>query len=92
MRNHKIKTSLEKDTTLNFPLWHKNGTQEAFLMHVTVVMDAIKKCGTFKDYEKAQKAYVEAKSSTWEFESGISFSPLSQRSCHYFKTATLTSL
>ncbi len=47
--------------TLNFPMWHKNGTRETFLMHVMVVLDAIKKCGHFKDYKKAQKAYVEAK-------------------------------
>jgi hypothetical protein len=40
-------------TTLNFPVWRKNGTREAFLMHVTAVLDAIKKCGTFKDYDKA---------------------------------------
>jgi hypothetical protein len=26
LRNLKIKTTLEKDTTLNFPVWHKNGT------------------------------------------------------------------
>jgi hypothetical protein len=49
IRNLQIKTSLEKDTTLNFPVWHKNGTREAFLMYVTVVLDAIKKCGHFKD-------------------------------------------
>ncbi len=30
LRNLQIKTSLEKDTTLNFPVWHKNGTKEAF--------------------------------------------------------------
>jgi hypothetical protein len=30
-------------------------------MHVTAVLDAIKKHGTFKDYKKAKKAYVEAK-------------------------------
>jgi hypothetical protein len=30
-------------------------------MHVTVVLDAIKKRGHFKDYEDAQKAYVEKK-------------------------------
>ncbi len=61
LRNLQFKTSLEKDTTLNFPVWHKNGTREAFLMHVTVVLDAIKKRGTFKDHDKAQKAYEEAK-------------------------------
>jgi hypothetical protein len=63
-----MKTSLEKDTTtLNFPVWHKNGTREAFLMHVTVVLDAIKKRGHFKDYDKAQKAHDEAKkAASWQ--------------------------
>ena len=44
-----IKTSLEKNTTLKFPVWQENGTREAFLMHVTAVLDATKKCGHFKD-------------------------------------------
>jgi hypothetical protein len=43
LRNLQIKTLLEKDTTLNFPMWHKTGTREAFLMHVTVVLDTMKK-------------------------------------------------
>jgi hypothetical protein len=42
LRNLKIKTTIKKDTTLNFPVWHKNGTQEAFLMHMMAVLDAIK--------------------------------------------------
>ncbi len=29
MRNLQIKTSLKKNTTLNFPMWHDNGTKEA---------------------------------------------------------------
>jgi hypothetical protein len=49
LQNLQIKTSLEKDTTLNFPMWHENGTHEAFLMHVMVVLDAMKKRGHFKD-------------------------------------------
>jgi hypothetical protein len=61
LRNLKIKTIIEKDTTLNFPVWHKNGTREAFLMHVTVVLDAIKKRGHFLDYKKAEKVHEEAK-------------------------------
>ncbi len=56
LQNLQIKTSLKKDTTLNFLVWHKNGTHEAFLMHVTVVLDAMKKRGHFKDYNRAQKA------------------------------------
>jgi hypothetical protein len=27
LQNLQIKTLLEKDTTLNFPVWHKNGTR-----------------------------------------------------------------
>jgi hypothetical protein len=61
LRNLKIKTTIEKDTTLNFLVWHKNGTRKAFLMHVTAVLDAIKKRSHFNDYEKAEKDYKEAK-------------------------------
>ncbi len=61
MRNLQIKTSLEKDTILNFPVWHNNRIKEAFLMHMIAVLDAIKKRDHFKDYKKARKAYVEHK-------------------------------
>jgi hypothetical protein len=30
-------------------------------MHVTAVLDAIKKCGHFKDYKESQEDYVEQK-------------------------------
>jgi hypothetical protein len=71
LRNLQIKTLSEKDTTLNFPVWHKNGTCEAFLMHVTAVLDAIKKRGHFKDYDKAQKAHDEAKKVVESAEAGL---------------------
>jgi hypothetical protein len=61
LRNLEIKTTIKKDTILNFPVWHKNGIRKAFLMHVTVVLNAIKKHGHFNDYEKAEKDYEEAK-------------------------------
>jgi hypothetical protein len=61
LRNLEIKTTIEKDTTLNFLVWHENGTQEAFPMHVTEVLDAIKKRGHFQNYEKAEKVHEEAK-------------------------------
>jgi hypothetical protein len=61
LRNLKIKTLLERDMTLNFPVWHKNGTQEAFLMHVMAVL---KKRGHFKDYDMAQKAYEQSQESS----------------------------
>ncbi len=41
LRNLKIKTTIKKDTTLNFTVWHKNETRKAFLMHVMAVLDAI---------------------------------------------------
>ncbi len=66
-----IKTLLEKDTTLNFPVWHENGTREAFLMHVTVVLEAMKKRGHFKDYNRAQKAYEEARKAAELAEAGL---------------------
>jgi hypothetical protein len=71
LRNLKIKTTIKKDTTLNFSVWHKNGTQEAFLMLMTALLDAIKKRGTFKDYKKAQKAYVEANKAAESVEAGL---------------------
>ncbi len=60
LRNLQIMTSLEKDTTLNFLVWHENGT-----------LDAIKKRGHFKDYDKAQKAYGEAKKAVELAEAGL---------------------
>jgi hypothetical protein len=60
LRQLQIKTSLEKDTTLNFAVWQENEIREAFLMHVTAVLDAMKKCGRFSNYDKAQKAHKEA--------------------------------
>jgi hypothetical protein len=71
LRQLQIKTSLEKDTTLNFPLWQENGTREAFLMHVMVVLDAMKKRGHFIDYNKAQKAYKEAAKAAELAEAGL---------------------
>jgi hypothetical protein len=71
LRNLKVKTTIEKDTTLNFPVWHENRIREAFLMHMTVVLDAIKKHGTFKDYKKAEQAYVEAKKAAESAEAGL---------------------
>jgi hypothetical protein len=60
LQNLEIKTTIKKDTTLNFQVWHKNGTHKAFLMHVTAVLDAIKKRGHFYNYEKAAKDHEES--------------------------------
>ncbi len=70
LRNLQIKTLLEKGTTLNFPVWHTNGTCEAFLMHVMVVLVAMKKRGHFNDYDMAQKAYEEATKAAELVEAG----------------------
>jgi hypothetical protein len=63
LRNLKIKTTIKKDTTLNFPVWQENGTGEVFLMHVMAVLDAIKKCGHFYNYKKAEVVHEAAKKS-----------------------------
>jgi hypothetical protein len=76
LRNLETKTTIEKDTTLNFPVWRKNGTREAFLMHVTVVLDAIKKRGYFFDNKKAAKDHEE---STKAIESARAALPLLNR-------------
>ncbi len=60
LRNLEIKTTIEKDTTLNSPVWHKNRTHKAFLIHVTAVLNAIKKRGHFYYYKKAAKDHEES--------------------------------
>ncbi len=72
MRNMEIKTTIEKDTTLNFPVWQENRTRKAFLMHVTAVLDAIKKRGHFGDYDKATFKYKEASKAIASARAGLS--------------------
>ncbi len=72
IRNLEIKTQIKKDTTLNFPVWQENGTREAFLMHVTAVLDAIKKHGHFVDYDKAVFKYKEASEAITSARAGLS--------------------
>ncbi len=71
MQSYEIKTTIKKDTTLNFAVWQENGTRKAFLMHVTVVLDAIKKCGHVKDYEMAAKEYEGAKKAVESAKAGL---------------------
>jgi hypothetical protein len=40
-------------------------------MHMTVVLDAMKKCGHFKDYDRAQKAHDEAEKAAESVEAGL---------------------
>jgi hypothetical protein len=72
MRNMEIKTHIKKDTTLNFPVWQENGTREGFLMHVTAVLNAIKKCCHFEDYDKAAFKYKEASKAIASARAGLS--------------------
>jgi hypothetical protein len=71
MRSMEIKTTLEKDTTLNFAVWQENGTRKAFLKHVTAVLDAIKKRGHLEDYEKAARQYEKAKEAVETARAGL---------------------
>ena len=70
-RNMRIKTTIEKDTMLNFHVWQENGTCEGFLMHVTAVLDTIKKCGHFEDYDKAAYAYEKARKANESARAGL---------------------
>jgi hypothetical protein len=53
-----LKTTIREDTELHLSIWHC-GTRKAFLMHVSMAVNAIKKQGTFKAYKEACEAYVE---------------------------------
>jgi hypothetical protein len=71
MQSMEIKTTLEKVTMLNFAVWQENGTREAFLMHVTAVLDAIKKRGHLDDYKKAVGQYEKAKEAVETARAGL---------------------
>ncbi len=66
-----IKTTIKKDTTLNFLVWQENGTCKAYLMHVTAVINAIKKHGHLDNYEKAAWAYEKAKKAIESTRAGL---------------------
>jgi hypothetical protein len=88
MRSMEIKTTIEKDTTLNFSVWQENRTREAFLMHVTAVLDAIKKRGHFDDYRKAAWNYKEAKEAVESARADISLLGESVRKANKEKKKT----
>jgi hypothetical protein len=85
MRNMEIKMTIEKDTTLNFPIWQENGTREGFLMHVTAVLDAIKKRGHFEDYDKAAFKYKEASKAIASARAGLSLLEESKKKANKVK-------
>jgi hypothetical protein len=71
MQSLEIKTMIKKGTTLNFAVWQENGTCKAFLMHVTTVVDAIKKPGHLDNYKKAAYAYEKAKNAAESARAGV---------------------
>jgi hypothetical protein len=86
MRSMEIKTTIKKDTTMNFSVWQENGTRKAFLMHVTAVIDAIKKRGHLDDYEKATWEYKQAKEAIESARAGLSLLEESVRKSNKKKT------
>jgi hypothetical protein len=84
LRNLEIKTTIEKDTTLNFPVWQENGTPEIFLMHVTAVLDAIKKRGHFYGSKKAEVVHKEMKKSVESSRAGLSLLTVPEQSTSGF--------
>jgi hypothetical protein len=85
MCNMEIKTTIEKDTTLNFPFWQENGTRESFLMHVTAALDTIKKRGHFVDYDKAVFKYKEASKAIASARAGLSLLEESEKKANKVK-------
>jgi hypothetical protein len=71
MHSMEIKSTIKKDTTLNFSVWQENWTWEDFLMHVTTVSNAIKKRGQLDDYEKAAWKYWKAKEAVESARAGL---------------------
>ena len=66
-----LKTTIGADAELRLPIWHC-GMREAFLMHVSSALDAIKKRGTFKAYKGAHEAYVEQRKAAKEAKANMS--------------------
>jgi hypothetical protein len=71
MQSLEIKTTIKKDTTQNFAVWQENRTCEAFSMHVTAVLNAIKKRGHVDDYKKAAWEYKKAKKAVETTKAGL---------------------
>jgi hypothetical protein len=63
--NQSLKTTIGADVELYLPIWHC-GTREAFLMHVSSALDAIRKWGTSKAYKETHEAYVEQREAVKE--------------------------
>ncbi len=65
-----LKTTIGDGTELRLPIWHC-GTCKAFLMHMSMAINAIEKRGTFKAYKEACEAYVEQREVAKQAKSGL---------------------
>jgi hypothetical protein len=65
-----LKTTIRVDAELHLPIWHCR-MREAFLMHVSSALDAIKKRGTFKAYKEAHEAYEEHREVAKQAKAGM---------------------
>jgi hypothetical protein len=72
--DQRLKTTIGEDAELRLPTWHC-GTCEAFLMHVSTALDAIKKWVTFKAHKEAQEAYVEQREVAKQAKAALAILP-----------------
>ncbi len=68
--NQSLKTTIGADAELCLPVWHC-GMREAFLLHVSSALDAIKKRGTFKAYKEGHQTYVDQKEAAKEAKANL---------------------
>jgi hypothetical protein len=68
--NQSLKTTIWADAELCLPIWHC-GMREAFLVHVSSALNAIKKQGTFKAYKEGHQTYVEQKEAAKEAKANL---------------------
>jgi hypothetical protein len=69
-----LKTTIREDAELCIPIWH-TGMREAFLMHVSTALNAIKKRGTFKAYKEAVEAYVKQRNVVMQAKAALVLLP-----------------
>jgi hypothetical protein len=65
-----LKTTIGEDAELRIPIWH-TVRREAFLVHVSTALDAIKEWGTFKAYKESAKAYVEQRNAVKQAKAAL---------------------
>jgi hypothetical protein len=69
-----LKMTIGEDAELHLRIWHCQ-TCEAFLMHLSTALNAIKKQVTFKAYKEAQEAYVEQRKVAKQAKAALAILP-----------------